>query len=326
MGEPQLRVESVPGGGKENRELRDRRAARLDDSRRGRRAGGRRLHAGRDRQGIPRARAARRHATRPAPGGIAGRGGAAAGAALRGRSAGRGRGSRHPGLVDRGPASAQCRPRAERGARQRGHAGRGARCRDRGGGRAARGLGQPDRVLQRDGARRALPARARGSPECPHRGAGGDGSRTARGMSDSMRTPSATPARAPIPRAPLRAEVRRALIETLTRGDPPPGTPLSEPALAAGLGISRTPLREALLGLAHEGLLETTPGRGLSVAPLTSREVEEIYPMLWTLEGLALRSGPLPDDHALDALERLNESLGRAQEDAEVALETDRAW
>ena len=87
-------------------------------------------------------------------------------------------------------------------------------------------------------------------------------------MSDSMRTPSATPARAPIPRAPLRAEVRRALIETLTRGDPPPGTPLSEPALAAGLGISRTPLREALLGLAHEGLLETTPGRGFSVAPV----------------------------------------------------------
>jgi DNA-binding GntR family transcriptional regulator len=132
--------------------------------------------------------------------------------------------------------------------------------------------------------------------------------------------------RAPIPRAPLRAEVRRALIETLMRGDPPPGSPLSEPALAAELGISRTPLREALLALAHEGLLETTPGRGFSVAPLTAREVEEIYPMLWTLEGLALRSGPLPDAHALDALERLNESLGRAQEDPEVALETDRAW
>ena len=145
-------------------------------------------------------------------------------------------------------------------------------------------------------------------------------------MSHFERGSLATAARAPIPRAPLRAEVRRALIETLMRGDPPPVTPLSEPALAAGLGISRTPLREALLGLAHEGLLETTPGRGFSVAPLTAREAEEIYPMLRTLEGLALRSGPLPDDHALDALERLNESLGRAQEDAEVALETDRAW
>ena len=60
--------------------------------------------------------------------------------------------------------------------------------------------------------------------------------------------------------------------------------------MAAELGASRTPLREALFSLVHEGLIDATPDRGFSVKPLSSREVREIYPILWTLESLAVQT------------------------------------
>ena len=129
-----------------------------------------------------------------------------------------------------------------------------------------------------------------------------------------------------IARTPLRGEVRRSLLHALLRGDPPPGTPLSEPALAAELGISRTPLREALLGLEAEGFVRATPGRGFFVAPLTRREAGEIYPVLWTLEGLALRTAAPPGPEQIEELERLDRQLERAQDDPEAALERDRRW
>src|SRR5206468_8329423 len=69
-----------------------------------------------------------------------------------------------------------------------------------------------------------------------------------------------------------------------------------------------------------------TPGRGFFVAPFTEREVEEIYPILWTLEGLALRIAAPPTDKALDELERINQGLAVAQRDPEAALEADRRW
>ena len=55
------------------------------------------------------------------------------------------------------------------------------------------------------------------------------------------------------------------------------------------LGISRTPLREALFRLEQEGLVKSDPSRGFSVVPLSAREVREIYPIIWTLEALAVK-------------------------------------
>lgn len=133
-------------------------------------------------------------------------------------------------------------------------------------------------------------------------------------------------ARLAVSRAPLRDEVRRALLEALLRGDPPPGAAISEPALAADLGISRTPLRETLIGLAREGIVLSEPGRGFRVAPLTRREVEEIYPLIWTLEGLALGTAAPPGTGKLRELERLNRELREAEGDAAAALEGDRRW
>ena len=72
--------------------------------------------------------------------------------------------------------------------------------------------------------------------------------------------------------------------------------------------------------------MRSTPGRGFFVASLTRREVEEIYPILWTLEGLALRSARPPRARHLDDLEGMNELLAKAQNDPEAALERDRRW
>jgi len=58
--------------------------------------------------------------------------------------------------------------------------------------------------------------------------------------------------------------------------------------VGARLGVSRTPLREALRLLAGERLVEVLPRRGARVAPLDSRVVEDVYPVLACLERLAV--------------------------------------
>ena len=54
--------------------------------------------------------------------------------------------------------------------------------------------------------------------------------------------------------------------------------------------MSRTPLREGLLSLEREGFVRVQMDKGFSVGPLSGREVREAYPILSTLEELALRA------------------------------------
>ena len=130
----------------------------------------------------------------------------------------------------------------------------------------------------------------------------------------------------PIIRAPLRQEIRRIVLDGILRGALGPGTDVNEAALAASLGVSRTPLREALLGLEMEGFLKSDVGRGFSVVPLTERDVEEIYPLLWTLESLALRTaGAIPAEKRRQLAE-INAQLEASAADAEAALALDRRW
>lgn len=68
-----------------------------------------------------------------------------------------------------------------------------------------------------------------------------------------------------------------------------PGSKLSVPRLAAQLGVSRTPVKEAVDRLAQQGLVTVLPNRGAFVAILHQRDVEEIYEMREVLEGLASR-------------------------------------
>jgi DNA-binding GntR family transcriptional regulator len=141
-----------------------------------------------------------------------------------------------------------------------------------------------------------------------------------------MTTAGLGPIAATLVRAPLRQEVRRVVLHGILHGALAPGGDVNEAELAAQLGVSRTPLREALLGLESEGFLQSAAGRGFTVAPLTERDVDEIYPVLWTLEGQALQSAPLPQAALLKQLADLNAELEASTKPPEKALALDRKW
>jgi DNA-binding GntR family transcriptional regulator len=94
--------------------------------------------------------------------------------------------------------------------------------------------------------------------------------------------------------------IRTAILD----GELAPGTVMSQVALAEELGISRTPLREALRMLQGEGLVDAEPNRRVRVAPMTASDLEELYVMRVTLEAEALRlSVPLMTPEDLAGLE-----------------------
>ncbi len=88
---------------------------------------------------------------------------------------------------------------------------------------------------------------------------------------------------------PLREQVLDALRDAIIQGDLRPGQPLVETELAAQLGVSRAPLREALQILNSEGLLETIPYHGTTVRRLTRVNIEELYSLRSVLEAFAVR-------------------------------------
>ncbi|GAA4332945.1 GntR family transcriptional regulator [Pigmentiphaga soli] len=83
----------------------------------------------------------------------------------------------------------------------------------------------------------------------------------------------------------------------IRNGDLAPGTRLRETELAELLGLSRTPVREALGRLESEGLVANEPGRGLIVTELDHGMISELYVMREVLEGTAAR---LAARHASD--------------------------
>jgi DNA-binding GntR family transcriptional regulator len=87
---------------------------------------------------------------------------------------------------------------------------------------------------------------------------------------------------------PLREQVYALLKSELNRGVLEPGSQLDLNALAAELGTSRTPLREALLQLASEGFVTILPRRGVMVNELRPEDIRHIYEIVGALEGAAL--------------------------------------
>jgi len=80
-----------------------------------------------------------------------------------------------------------------------------------------------------------------------------------------------------------------ALREAIITGEIKPGQQLVETELAASLGVSRAPLREALQILSAEGLAETIPYHGTTVRRLTKADIEELYSLRSVLETFAIR-------------------------------------
>jgi DNA-binding GntR family transcriptional regulator len=91
----------------------------------------------------------------------------------------------------------------------------------------------------------------------------------------------------PIERQSLHEAVTDRVRDMIVEGAYPPGSRLPERVLCETLGISRTPLREALKVLAYEGLLDLAPNRGARVAGLTAADVDELFPVMGALEALA---------------------------------------
>lgn len=83
------------------------------------------------------------------------------------------------------------------------------------------------------------------------------------------------------------ARVQKQLREMILRGELKPGQPIRERQLSDQLGVSRTPMREALKVLAGEYLVDLHPHRGATVAILSRREVFEVVQVLSALEGYA---------------------------------------
>jgi GntR family transcriptional regulator of vanillate catabolism len=85
----------------------------------------------------------------------------------------------------------------------------------------------------------------------------------------------------------VKAQLR--LREMLLGGDLPGGTRIAEVAVSEMLGVSRTPVRTALMRLEQEGLLEALPGGGYAVRTFSERDAADAIELRGTLEGLAAR-------------------------------------
>jgi len=89
--------------------------------------------------------------------------------------------------------------------------------------------------------------------------------------------------------AGLRRRVFAIIEEAVLSGKYKKGESLTESRLAAELGVSRTPIREALTQLENEGLVELVPNKGAVVTGISQKDIQDIYTIRIMIEGLAAR-------------------------------------
>lgn len=89
---------------------------------------------------------------------------------------------------------------------------------------------------------------------------------------------------------PLRDVVFQTLREAILKGDLKPGERLMELQLASKLGVSRTPIREAIRMLEQEGLAVTIPRKGAEVAKMTEKNMEDVLQIREALDDLAVQA------------------------------------
>jgi DNA-binding GntR family transcriptional regulator len=104
-------------------------------------------------------------------------------------------------------------------------------------------------------------------------------------------------------------QVHAELLERIVAGELPPGSRLRQEALAEELGVSRTPLREALARLVSEGLVEFVPNRGATVASRDFSDMEEAWLARLVIEPGAARLAAERREPA--GIERMRKSVVR---------------
>jgi DNA-binding GntR family transcriptional regulator len=120
----------------------------------------------------------------------------------------------------------------------------------------------------------------------------------------------------------VKAQLR--LRELILSGDLPGGARIAELALVEKLGVSRTPIRAALMRLEQEGLLEVLPNGGYAVRTFSERDVSDAIELRGTLEGLMARLAaergvaPVVLREARECLDQIDEVLRRPALDDET--------
>lgn len=114
--------------------------------------------------------------------------------------------------------------------------------------------------------------------------------------------------------APQGQSAYRRLLSDISAGILPPGTRLREAELADRLGISRTPVREAIRRLETDGLVTHLPRQGAAIRTMDYAEIMELYEMRAVLEGTAARmAARAASDIELGELAALNDALSRVE-------------
>ena len=85
-------------------------------------------------------------------------------------------------------------------------------------------------------------------------------------------------------RSPLTEEAYQGIKDEILENRMAPGFQATEPEVAERLGMSRTPVREALIRLQEDGLVEVVPRRGMRVLPVSPDDMREIYEVLCCVE------------------------------------------
>lgn len=132
-----------------------------------------------------------------------------------------------------------------------------------------------------------------------------------------------------IQRYNLGDEVYRVLWARILSRDLHPGQKLSDLKLSAELGVSRTPIREALHRLLQDGVIRAQPNRGFFVTSFSARDIDEIFEIRAAMEALALRTlvTRKPDEDyswATNQLDDVELQFKNATSEDEIVLANER--
>ena len=112
----------------------------------------------------------------------------------------------------------------------------------------------------------------------------------------------------------MSGQITTRIRDKILAGEYSPGSPLLQDSIAAEFGVSKIPVREALVRLRAEGLIDIEAHRGFRVRPLSAEEVDEVFRLRLTLEPAAVAIGAKlakAGDHAVarEALRALDSAL-----------------